>query len=195
MLRFEKIDLIKDGFTEEELGELKGGATVKLDGTPVASGEFRLIADGASTMVSIAASGKLANDTAASAVNTLSVSLTQKITRTLNVAAGENPKIQTDFTLVNVALKDAKDTTVTAVAVDTDPTKIACTAAAAVAGPLEVELTVVRGSGVAVDEDVMDNILIDKGELHINALARGIDAPDLKPRTTNMSVRGTNIHF
>ena len=202
MLRIEKVNLVTTGFNEDELTTEAGHgkATLSLNGTSIATGAFHLVDQGAATMANIAVSGK-PSGVAAAAVNTLTVQLTQKVVRKLSLSAATNEVIPVEGTVLAVtALAGGLDEGEVAptgdVALSAVDGNVKNTGTVSAAGKVMAEITLLRGTGAAVDECVMDNIKVEDGELHVNALARAIDYPDLKPHLTNMAVRGTSsIHF
>lgn len=194
MLKIDCLDLADNDFNVVELGHLEGDAVVKVSGTPVAAGKFRMANGGMCTMCAIDAAGRsLDNSDEPKAIELnkpedLTVALSGTLKRSFPVPAGVTSvdtrcKAATAVRFAGQSLgaPDANGKVTLPAAVDKDR-------------EVELEIDVAVATGAAHDSNANHKLEIvpdnKEGLLHFAILCNVGKATDHKPNKTHFEVRG-----
>ena len=202
MLKINKVSLVDNQFTDEELQtgglcELNAGAS----GTKVGKGVWHFVKDGTATCVAAETDIAALPADASCKVEELVLKLTKKVHREIPVAKGQSV-IDTGLKGLTAADKKATSTiaeTVTVVTKESDTDKfgqIKLSTAAAEAGILVVDLAVTVGEGKASHPsmDREHKLELKAGEtLHVVLYANAKNLEGTKLNVTDFHTRGSRI--
>ena len=202
MLKINKVSLVDNQFTDEELQtggicELNAGAS----GTKVGKGVWHFVKDGTATCVAAETDIAALPADASCKVEELVLKLTKKVHREIPVAKGQSV-IDTGLKGLTAADKKATSTiaeTVTVVTKESDTDKfgqIKLSTAAAEAGILVVDLAVTVGEGKASHPsmDPEHKLELKAGEpLHVVLYANAKNLEGAKLNVTDFHTRGSHI--
>ena len=202
MLKINKVSLVDNQFTDEELQtggicELNAGAS----STKVGKGVWHFVKDGTATCVAAETDIAALPADASCKVEELVLKLTKKVHREIQVAKGQSV-IDTGLKGLTAADKKATSTiaeTVTVVEKESDTDKfgqIKLSAPAAEAGVLVVDLEVEVGKGVASHPsmDAAHKLELKAGEpLHVVLYANAKNLEGAKLNVTDFHTRGSHI--
>ena len=202
MLKINKVSLVDNQFTDEEL---KTGGICTLNagasGTEVGKGVWHFVKDGTATCVAAETDIKELPADASCEVEKLVLKLTKKVHREIQVAKGQSV-IDTGLKGLTAADKKATSTiaeTVTVVTKETETDKlgqIKLSAPAAEAGVLVVDLAVTVGEGKASHPsmDAAHKLELKAGEpLHVVLYANAKNLEGAKPNVTDFHTRDSRI--
>ena len=202
MLKINKVSLVDNQFTDEELQtgglcELNAGAS----GTKVGKGVWHFVKDGTATCVAAETDIAALPADASCEVEQLVLKLTKKVRREIPVAKGQSV-IDTGLKGLTAADKKATSTiaeTVTVVTKETETDKlgqIKLNTPAAEAGVLVVDLEVTVGEGKASHPsmDAAHKLELKAGEpLHVVLYANAKNLEGAKLNVTDFHTRGSRI--
>lgn len=202
MLKINKVSLVDNQFTDEELQTgglctLNAGAS----GTEVGKGVWHFVKDGTATCVAAETDIAALPADASCKVEELVLKLTKKVHREIQVAKGQSV-IDTGLKGLTAADKKATSTiaeTVTVVEKETETDKlgqIKLSAAAAEAGVLVVDLEVTVGEGKASHPsmDPAHKLELKQGEpLHVVLYANAKNLEGAKLNVTDFHTRSSRI--
>ena len=202
MLKINKVSLVDNQFTDEEL-QTGGICELTAAGTTAGKGVWHFVKDGTATCV--AAETDISGDDKQTGfsckVEELVLKLTKKVHREIPVAKGQSV-IDTGLKGLTAADKKATSTiaeTVTVVEKESDTDKfgqIKLSAAAAEAGVLVVDLEVTVGEGKASHPsmDAAHKLELKAGEpLHVVLYANAKNLEGAKLNVTDFHTRGSHI--
>lgn len=202
MLKINKVSLVDNQFTDEEL---KTGGLCTLNagasGTEVGKGVWHFVKDGTATCVAAETDIAALPADASCEVEKLVLKLTKKVHREIPVAKGQSV-IDTGLKGLTAADKKATSTiaeTVTVVEKETETDKlgqIKLSAQAAEAGILVVDLEVTVGEGKASHPsmDPAHKLELKQGEpLHVVLYANAKNLEGAKLNVTDFHTRGSRI--
>ena len=204
MLKINKVSLVDNQFTDEEL---KTGGLCTLNageasGIEVGKGVWHFVKDGTATCVAAETDIAALPAEASCVVEKLVLKLTKKVHREIPVAKGQSV-IDTGLKGLTAADKQNTSTIAETVAeVVTKETKtdklgqIKLSAPAAEAGVLVVDLSVTVGEGVASHPsmDATHKLELKQGEpLHVVLYANAKNLEGAKPNVTDFHTRGSRI--
>ena len=207
MLKINKVSLVDNQFTDEELQTgglctLNAGVTEKASGTEVGKGVWHFVKDGTATCVAAETDIKALPAKASCKVEELVLKLTKKVHREIPVAKGQSV-IDTGLKGLTTADKQTTSTIAETVAeVVTKETKtdklgqIKLSAAAAEAGVLVVDLEVTVGEGKASHPsmDPEHKLELKEGEpLHVVLYANAKNLEGAKLNVTDFHTRSSRI--
>ena len=208
MLKINKVSLVDNQFTDEELQTgglctLNAGVTKEAAGTEVGKGVWRFVKDGTATCVAAETDFPVSDESKGFSckVEELVLKLTKKVHREIQVAKGQSV-IDTGLKGLKAADKKATSTmaeTVTVVTKETETDKlgqIKLSAPAAEAGVLVVDLKVAVGEGKASHPSMDDahKLELKAGEpLHVVLYANANNLEGAKPNVTDFHTRGSRI--
>ena len=202
MLKINKVSLVDNQFTDEELQtggicELNAGAS----STKVGKGVWHFVKDGTATCVAAETDIAALPADASCKVEELVLKLTKKVHREIQVAKGQSV-IDTGLKGLTAADKKATSTiaeTVTVVTKETETDKlgqIKLNTPAAEAGVLVVDLEVTVGEGKASHPsmDAAHKLELKAGEpLHVVLYANAKNLEGAKLNVTDFHTRGSHI--
>lgn len=202
MLKINKVSLVDNQFTDEEL-KTGGLCTLNADTTPIGKGVWHFVKDGTATCVSAEIKSTDKATPAPCEVEKLVLELTKKVRREIPVAKGQSV-IDTGLKGLTAADKKVTSTiaeTVSVVTKETETDKfgqIKLSAAAAEAGVLVVDLKVKVGEGAASHPsmDAKHKIVLDFNEkepLHVVLYANAKNIEGAKPNVTDFHTCGSRI--
>lgn len=202
MLKINKVSLVDNQFTDEEL-QTGGLCTLNADTAPIGEGVWHFVKDGTATCVSAEIKSTYKTKPAPCNVEKLALKLTKKVRREIPVAAGKTT-VDTGLNGLTKATKDDAHSTIgeaITLTVETDEKKkgqITLSAAAAEAGILVVDLEVVVGEGAASHPsmDPEHKIELDFNEkepLHVVLYANAKNLEGAKLNVTDFHTRGSRI--
>ena len=202
MLKINKVSLVDNQFTDEEL-QTGGLCTLNADTAPIGEGVWHFVKDGTATCVSAEIKSTYKTKPAPCNVEKLALKLTKKVRREIPVAAGKTT-VDTGLKGLTKATKDDAHSTIgeaITLTVETDEKKkgqITLSAAAAEAGILVVDLEVVVGEGAASHPsmDPEHKIELDFNEkepLHVVLYANAKNLEGAKLNVTDFHTRGSRI--
>ena len=202
MLKINKISLVDNQFTDEEL-RTGGLCTLNADTAPIGEGVWHFVKDGTATCVSAEIKSTYKTKPAPCNVEKLALKLTKKVHREIPVAAGKKT-VDTGLKGLTKATKDDAHSTIgeaITLTVETDEKKkgqITLSAAAAEAGILVVDLEVAVGEGAASHPsmDPEHKIELDFNEkepLHVVLYANAKNLEGAKLNVTDFHTRGSRI--
>ena len=202
MLKINKVSLVDNQFTDEEL-QTGGLCTLNADTAPIGEGVWHFVKDGTATCVSAEIKSTYKTKSAPCNVEKLALKLTKKVRREIPVAAGKKT-VDTGLKGLTKATKDDAHSTIgeaITLTVETDEKKkgqITLSAAAAEAGILVVDLEVAVGEGVASHPsiDPEHKIALDFNEkepLHVVLYANAKNLEGAKLNVTDFHTRGSRI--
>lgn len=202
MLKINKVSLVDNQFTDEEL---KTGGLCTLNagasGTEVGKGVWHFVKDGTATCVAAETDIAALPADASCKVEELVLKLTKKVHREIPVAKGQSV-IDTGLKGLTAADKKTTSTiaeTVTVVTKETETDKlgqIKLSALAAEAGVLVVDLEVNVGEGKASHPsmDAAHKLELKQGEpLHVVLYANAKNLEGAKLNVTDLHTRGSHI--
>ena len=201
MLKINKVSLVDNQFTDEEL---KTGGICELTaaGTPAGKGVWHFVKDGTATCVSAEIKSNYKTKPAPCNVEKLALKLTKKVHREIPVAAGKTT-VDTGLKGLTKATKDDAHSTIgeaITLNVETDEKKKGQITfnAAAEAGILVVDLEVTVGEGAASHPsmDPEHKIELDFNEkepLHVVLYANAKNLEGAKLNVTDFHTRGSHI--
>ena len=202
MLKINKVSLVDNQFTDEEL-QTGGICELTAAGTPAGKGVWHFVKDGTATCV--AAETDISGDDTQTGfsceVEKLVLKLTKKVHREIPVAKGQSV-IDTGLKGLTAAVKKATSTIagdVTVVEQETETDKlgqIKLSTAAAEAGVLVVDLEVTVGEGKASHPsmDAAHKLELKAGEpLHVVLYANAKNLEGAKLNVTDFHTRGSRI--
>lgn len=202
MLKINKVSLVDNQFTDEEL-QTGGVCELTAAGTPAGKGVWHFVKDGTATCV--AAETDISGDDKQTGfsckVEELVLKLTKKVHREIPVAAGKTT-VDTGLKGLTKATKDDAHSTIgeaITLTVETDEKKkgqITLSAAAAEAGILVVDLEVEVGEGKASHPsmDATHKLELKAGEpLHVVLYANAKNLEGAKLNVTDFHTRGSRI--
>lgn len=201
MLKINKVSLVDNQFTDEEL---KTGGLCTLNagasGTAVGKGVWHFVKDGTATCVAAETDIKALPADASCKVEELVLKLTKKVHREIPVAKGQ-ASVDTGLKGLTKATKDDASTIDKAITinVETDEKKkgkITLSTAAAEAGVLVVDLEVTVGEGKASHPsmDAEHQLELKAGEpLHVVLYANAKNLEGAKPNVTDFHTRDSRI--
>lgn len=210
MLKINKVSLVDNQFTDEELQTgglctLNAGVTKESAGTEVGKGVWHFVKDGTATCVAAEAqSGGDKTKPASCKVEELVLKLTKKVRREIPVAKGQSV-IDTGLKGLTAADKKATSTiaeTVSAVVTEETETdklgQIKLSAAAAEAGVLVVDLEVTVGEGKASHPSMdaahkLEFDFTEKEPLHVVLYANAKNLEGAKLNVTDFHTRSSRI--
>ena len=202
MLKINKVSLVDNQFTDEEL-QTGGLCTLNADTAPIGEGVWHFVKDGTATCVSAEIKSTYKTKPAPCNVEKLALKLTKKVRREIPVAAGKTT-VDTGLKGLTKATKDDTHSTIgeaITLTVETDEKKkgqITLSAAAAEAGILVVDLEVAVGEGAASHPsmDPEHKIELDFNEkepLHVVLYANAKNLEGAKLNVTDFHTRGSHI--
>ena len=202
MLKINKVSLVDNQFTDEEL-QTGGLCTLNADTAPIGEGVWHFVKDGTATCVSAEIKSTYKTKPAHCNVEKLALKLTKKVRREIPVAAGKTT-VDTGLKGLTKATKDDAHSTIgeaITLTVETDEKKkgqITLSAAAAEAGILVVDLEVAVGEGAASHPsmDPEHKIELDFNEkepLHVVLYANAKNLEGAKLNVTDFHTRGSHI--
>ena len=202
MLKINKVSLVDNQFTDEEL-QTGGICTLNADTAPIGEGVWHFVKDGTATCVSAEIKSTYKTKPAPCNVEKLALKLTKKVRREIPVAAGKTT-VDTGLKGLTKATKDDAHSTIgeaITLTVETDEKKkgqITLSAAAAEAGVLVVDLEVTVGEGKASHPsmDAAHRIELDFNEkepLHVVLYANAKNLEGAKLNVTDFHTRGSRI--
>ena len=202
MLKINKVSLVDNQFTDEEL-QTGGLCTLNADTAPIGEGVWHFVKDGTATCVSAEIKSTYKTKPAPCNVEKLALKLTKKVRREIPVAAGKKT-VDTGLKGLTKATKDDAHSTIGEaidLTVETDEKKkgqITLSAAAAEAGILVVDLEVAVGEGAASHPsmDPEHRIELDFNEkepLHVVLYANAKNLEGAKLNVTDFHTRGSRI--
>ena len=202
MLKINKVSLVDNQFTDEEL-RTGGICTLNADTAPIGEGVWHFVKDGTATCVSAEIKSTYKTKPAPCNVEKLALKLTKKVRREIPVAAGKKT-VDTGLKGLTKATKDDAHSTIgeaITLTVETDEKKkgqITLSAAAAEAGILVVDLEVAVGEGAASHPsmDPEHKIELDFNEkepLHVVLYANAKNLEGTKLNVTDFHTRGSHI--
>ena len=202
MLKINKVSLVDNQFTDEEL-KTGGLCTLNADTAPIGKGVWHFVKDGTATCVSAEIKSTYTTKPAPCNVEKLVLKLTKKVHREIPVAKGQSV-IDTGLKGLTAADKKVTSTiaeTVSVVTKETETDKfgqIKLSAAAAEAGVLVVDLEVEVGEGQASHPsmDAAHKIALDFNEkepLHVVLYANAKNIEGAKPNVTDFHTCGSRI--
>ena len=202
MLKINKVSLVDNQFTDEEL-QTGGLCTLNADTAPIGEGVWHFVKDGTATCVSAEIKSTYKTKPAPCNVEKLVLKLTKKVHREIPVAAGKKT-VDTGLKGLTKATKDDAHSTIgeaITLTVETDEKKkgqITLSAAAAEAGILVVDLEVAVGEGAASHPsmDPEHKIELDFNEkepLHVVLYANAKNLEGAKLNVTDFHTRGSHI--
>ena len=207
MLKINKVSLVDNQFTDEELKTgglctLNAGVTKEAAGTEVGKGVWHFVKDGTATCVAAETAIDALPADASCKVEELVLKLTKTVHREIQVAKGQSV-IDTGLKGLTAADKQTTSTIAETVAeVVTKETKtdklgqIKLSAAAAEAGVLVVDLKVTVGEGKASHPsmDAAHKLELKQGEpLHVVLYANAKNLEGAKLNVTDFHTRGSHI--
>ena len=202
MLKINKVSLVDNQFTDEEL-QTGGLCELNANTAPIGEGVWHFVKDGTATCVSAEIKSTYKTKPAPCEVEKLVLKLTKKVRREIPVAAGKTT-VDTGLKGLTKATKDDAHSTIgeaITLTVETDEKKkgqITLSAAAAEAGILVVDLEVTVGEGAASHPsmDPAHKIDIDFNEkepLHVVLYANAKNLEGAKLNVTDFHTRGSRI--
>lgn len=202
MLKINKVSLVDNQFTDEEL-QTGGLCTLNADTAPIGEGVWHFVKDGTATCVSAEIKSTYKTKPAPCNVEKLALKLTKKVRREIPVAAGKTT-VDTGLKGLTKATKDGAHSTIgdaITLTVETDEKKkgqITLSAPAAEAGILVVDLEVAVGEGAASHPsmDPEHRIELDFNEkepLHVVLYANAKNLEGAKLNVTDFHTRGSRI--
>ena len=202
MLKINKVSLVDNQFTDEEL-RTGGLCTLNADTAPIGEGVWHFVKDGTATCVSAEIKSTYKTKPAPCNVEKLALKLTKKVRREIPVAAGKKT-VDTGLKGLTKATKDDAHSTIgeaITLTVETDEKKkgqITLSAAAAEAGILVVDLEVAVGEGAASHPsmDPEHKIELDFNEkepLHVVLYANAKNLEGAKLNVTDFHTRDSRI--
>ena len=202
MLKINKVSLVDNQFTDEEL-RTGGLCTLNADTAPIGEGVWHFVKDGTATCVSAEIKSTYKTKPAPCNVEKLALKLTKKVRREIPVAAGKKT-VDTGLKGLTKATKDDAHSTIgeaITLTVETDEKKkgqITLSAAAAEAGILVVDLEVAVGEGVASHPSIDPEHKIEldfneKEPLHVVLYANAKNLEGAKLNVTDFHTRGSRI--
>ena len=202
MLKINKVSLVDNQFTDEEL-QTGGLCTLNADTAPIGDGVWHFVKDGTATCVSAEIKSTYKTKPAPCNVEKLALKLTKKVRREIPVAAGKKT-VDTGLKGLTKATKDDAHSTIgeaITLTVETDEKKkgqITLSVAAAEAGILVVDLEVAVGEGAASHPsmDPEHRIELDFNEkepLHVVLYANAKNLEGAKLNVTDFHTRGSRI--
>ena len=202
MLKINKVSLVDNQFTDEEL-QTGGLCELNADTAPIGEGVWHFVKDGTATCVSAEIKSTYKTKPAPCNVEKLVLKLTKKVHREIPVAAGKKT-VDTGLKGLTKATKDDAHSTIgeaITLTVETDEKKkgqITLSAAAAEAGILVVDLEVAVGEGAASHPsmDPEHKIELDFNEkepLHVVLYANAKNLEGAKLNVTDFHTRGSRI--
>ena len=201
MLKINKVSLVDNQFTDEEL-QTGGLCTLNADTAPIGEGVWHFVKDGTATCVSAEIKSTYKTKPAPCNVEKLVLKLTKKVHREIPVAKGQD-SVDTGLKGLTKATRNDASTIDKAITltVETDEKKkgkIKFSAAAAEAGILVVDLEVEVGNGVASHPsmDPEHKIELDFNEkepLHVVLYANAKNLEGAKLNVTDFHTRGSRI--
>ena len=202
MLKINKVSLVDNQFTDEEL-QTGGLCTLNADTAPIGEGVWHFVKDGTATCVSAEIKSTYKTKPAPCNVEKLALKLTKKVRREIPVAAGKKT-VDTGLKGLTKATKDDAHSTIGEaidLTVETDEKKkgqITLSAAAAEAGILVVDLEVAVGEGAASHPsmDPEHRIELDFNEkepLHVVLYANAKNLEGAKLNVTDFHTRDSRI--
>ena len=202
MLKINKVSLVDNQFTDEEL-QTGGLCTLNADTAPIGEGVWHFVKDGTATCVSAEIKSTYKTKPAPCNVEKLALKLTKKVRREIPVAAGKKT-VDTGLKGLTKATKDDAHSTIgeaITLTVETDEKKkgqITLSVAAAEAGILVVDLEVEVGEGAASHPsmDPEHKIELDFNEkepLHVVLYANAKNLEGAKLNVTDFHTRGSRI--
>ena len=202
MLKINKVSLVDNQFTDEEL-QTGGLCTLNADTAPIGEGVWHFVKDGTATCVSAEIKSNYKTKPAPCNVEKLALKLTKKVHREIPVAAGKTT-VDTGLKGLTKATKDDAHSTIgeaiTSLTVETDEKKKGQITlnAAAEAGILVVDLEVTVGEGAASHPsmDPEHKIELDFNEkepLHVVLYANAKNLDGAKLNVTDFHTRGSRI--
>ena len=202
MLKINKVSLVDNQFTDEEL-QTGGVCELTAAGTPAGKGVWHFVKDGTATCVAAETdiSGDDKHTGFSCKVEELVLKLTKKVHREIPVAAGKTT-VDTGLKGLTKATKDDAHSTIgeaITLTVETDEKKkgqITLSAAAAEAGILVVDLEVEVGEGKASHPsmDATHKLELKAGEpLHVVLYANAKNLEGAKLNVTDFHTRGSRI--
>ena len=200
MLKINKVSLVDNQFTDEEL-QTGGLCTLNADTAPIGEGVWHFVKDGTATCVAAEIKSTYKTKPAPCNVEKLALKLTKKVRREIPVAAGKKT-VDTGLKGLTKATKDDAHSTIgeaITLTVETDEKKkgqITLSAAAAEAGILVVDLEVTVGEGKASHPsmDATHKLELKEGEpLHVVLYANAKNLEGAKLNVTDFHTRGSRI--
>ena len=202
MLKINKVSLVDNQFTDEEL-QTGGLCTLNADTAPIGEGVWHFVKDGTATCVSAEIKSTYKTKPAPCNVEKLALKLTKKVRREIPVAAGKTT-VDTGLKGLTKATKDNAHSTIgeaITLTVETDEKKkgqITLSDAAAEAGILVVDLEVTVGEGAASHPsmDPEHKIELDFNEkepLHVVLYANAKNLEGAKLNVTDFHTHGSRI--
>lgn len=201
MLKINKVSLVDNQFTDEEL-QTGGLCTLNADTAPIGEGVWHFVKDGTATCVSAEIKSTYKTKPAPCEVEKLVLKLTKKIRREIPVAKGQD-SVDTGLKGLTKATRNDASTIDKAITltVETDEKKkgkITFSAAAAEAGVLVVDLEVTVGEGKASHPsmDAKHKIELDFNEkepLHVVLYANAKNLEGAKLNVTDFHTHGSRI--
>ena len=201
MLKINKVSLVDNQFTDEEL-QTGGLCTLNADTAPIGEGVWHFVKDGTATCVSAEIKSNYKTKPAPCNVEKLALKLTKKVHREIPVAAGKKT-VDTGLKGLTKATKDDAHSTIgeaITLNVETDEKKKGQITlnAAAEAGILVVDLEVTVGEGAASHPsmDPEHKIELDFNEkepLHVVLYANAKNLEGAKLNVTDFHTRGSRI--
>ena len=212
MLKINKVSLVDNQFTDEEL-KTGGLCTLNADTAPICEGVWRFVKDGTATCVSAEIKSTYKTKPAPCEVEKLVLKLTKKVRREIPVAADQK-SIDTGLKGLNGTVgkfNDENKETAAKVAVeiaDISTASVSITGeakdgvltlgAGAKAGVLVVDLKVAVGEGVASHPsmDAAHKIKLDFNEkepLHVVLYANAKNMEGAKPNVTDFHTHGSRM--
>ena len=202
MLKINKVSLVDNQFTDEEL-QTGGLCTLNADTAPIGEGVWHFVKDGTATCVAAEIKSTYKTKPAPCNVEKLALKLTKKVRREIPVAAGKKT-VDTGLKGLTNATKDDTHSTIgeaITLTVETDEKKkgqITLSAAAAEAGILVVDLEVAFGEGASSHPsmDPEHKIELDFNEkepLHVVLYANAKNLEGAKLNVTDFHTRGSRV--
>ena len=202
MLKINKVSLVDNQFTDEEL-QTGGLCTLNADTAPIGEGVWHFVKDGTATCVSAEIKSTYKTKPAPCNVEKLALKLTKKVRREIPVAAGKKT-VDTGLKGLTKATKDDAHSTIgeaVTLTVETDEKKkgqITLSAAAAEACILVVDLEVEVGEGKASHPsmDPEHKIELDFNEkepLHVVLYANAKNLEGAKLNVTDFHTHGSRV--
>ena len=197
MLKINKVSLVDNQFTDEEL-QTGGICTLNADTAPIGEGVWHFVKDGTATCVSAEIKSTYKTKPAPCNVEKLVLKLTKKVHREIQVAADQTT-IDTGLKGLNVTSAIVVDAASAHVAsVESVKDGVLTLAAGAKAGVLIVDLKVEVGNGVASHPsmDPEHKIELDFNEkepLHVVLYANAKNLEGAKLNVTDFHTRGSRI--